>query len=370
METVEQIQEIIVNRENPTYTIQTRSLDGKKYLVVPVVMMKEGVHVGSRGAVYHQIHELGKFPSAWNGIPVTINHPKDNEGFVSAKSPDIPHVGKVFHTFTDGDKLKAQAWVDEQKILAQSPTALAYIRQGKPLEVSVGVFTDEELITGEWNGENYVAVAKNYRPDHLALLPEDTGACSWNDGCGIRVNVEVHQEETTENQINTNSQEQEVQKMEAKTPCCLAKIEQLMNNKSTRFTEADKEWLLSQDEAVLDKLFPVEQAVVQVNEAQVIQTYKNTLRTADDFIAIMPQEMQESMRTGLTLNKQHRDGLVNTILSGTKDVWTKEDLNEMNVNMLERIAKSIPTSVDYSGQTAGAGIQTNSNEVEILLPNV
>lgn len=31
-------------------------------------------------------------------------------------------------------------------------------------------------------------IARNLNPDHLALLPGGTGACSWEDGCGVRAN--------------------------------------------------------------------------------------------------------------------------------------------------------------------------------------
>jgi len=45
-----------------------------------------------------------------------------------------------------------------------------------------------EEVEGDWNEEHYIAIAHNHRPDHLALLPGGRGACSVEDGCGIRVN--------------------------------------------------------------------------------------------------------------------------------------------------------------------------------------
>lgn len=178
-------------QSNTGYTIRTEMLDGRKHLVVPVVMMTEGVHAGSGGPILHLAQELGRIPDSWNGIPITISHPQTPEdGFISANSPQQIQrsVGRVFNTHLEENKLKAEAWIDEEKIAAFSSKALAYIRTGKPLDVSVGIFTDNEMEEGEWNGEQYIAVASNYRPDHLALLPDEQGACSWNDGCGIRTN--------------------------------------------------------------------------------------------------------------------------------------------------------------------------------------
>ena len=45
------------------------------------------------------------------------------------------------------------------------------------------------IITVNWNGKKYSAIAHNFAPDHLALLPDGGGACSWVDGAGMpRIN--------------------------------------------------------------------------------------------------------------------------------------------------------------------------------------
>ena len=173
------------------YTIRTETHQGKKHLVVPVIMMVEGVHAGSHGPLLHLAEDLGRFPEAWNGIPIAIDHPADGEQFISANSPNVidrQTVGRVYNTQMAEGKLKAEAWIEEEKISRLSPAALGYIRQGHPLDVSVGVFTEDEMSSGVWNNESYDGIARNHRPDHLALLPGGQGACSWEDGCGIRAN--------------------------------------------------------------------------------------------------------------------------------------------------------------------------------------
>ena len=197
---MENIKSIQANK----YKIKMKDYDGKKHMVVPVVMMVEGVHSGSKGAIYHSEEELSKNPHLWNGIPVTINHPKDDSGFISANSPNVSNVGKIFNTNYDG-KLKSEAWIDIEKIKEQSMEAYNYIKAQKSLDVSVGVFSDDIKEKGEWNGEEYEAKATNYKPDHLALLPGESGACSWNDGCGIRVNQRMEKEISNFLQINKKS---------------------------------------------------------------------------------------------------------------------------------------------------------------------
>lgn len=173
-----------------SYSIRTEMFEGKTYLVVPVVMMVEGVHNGSHGPILHTEQELSKFAEAWNNRPVYIDHPSENGMGISGNTPNILEnaVGKVFNAVFKDGKLKGEAWLDEQKLMAISPDALQYIRHGRPMDVSIGVFSDNELSSGQWRGVHYQSIAHNYRPDHLALLPGGEGACSWNDGCGIRLN--------------------------------------------------------------------------------------------------------------------------------------------------------------------------------------
>ena len=177
----------------PAYTIRYENHQGRRHLVIPVVMMAEGVHCGSHGPVYHTSDELGRHPSAWNGIPVLVNHPARNGENVSANDPTIVEsevLGRVYNAhFDDSDnRLKGEVWLDEAVLQFRQPELLAHLIAGRPMDVSIGAFTDDEPTEGAWNGETYTAISHNYRPDHLALLPHARGACSWADGCGLRAN--------------------------------------------------------------------------------------------------------------------------------------------------------------------------------------
>lgn len=160
-------------------------------IIVPVVLMTEGVHIGSHGSILHKISELGKIPTAWNGIPITINHPKKDGKYVSANMPDIISsliVGRIYNTKVDDNKLISEAWIERSKLIDLSPDILIDIETGNEIEVSIGAFPEYKNISGNWNGEEYDSIAVNYRPDHLAILPDMKGACSTEDGAGINVN--------------------------------------------------------------------------------------------------------------------------------------------------------------------------------------
>jgi hypothetical protein len=105
-----------------------------------------------------------------------------------------------------GSKLVAEAWLDISKLESISPESYAAIIAKEIMEVSVGVFNDELEEEGEWNGESYTAIASNHRPDHLALLPTQVGACSTEDGCGIRANSKSKTEGEENDMLNVNKE--------------------------------------------------------------------------------------------------------------------------------------------------------------------
>ena len=198
-----------INKALTDYTIREETLKNVTHIVVPVVMMLEGVHNGSAGAVFHSAENLSHIVPSWNGIPVTIKHPTDAQGgYISANEPQVDNiVGKIFNSKWEDDKLKAEAWIEKDLLTALSPLAAAAIYSSMELQVSMGAYSDDIAEAGEWNGEAYDSIATNYRPDHLALLPGEEGACNWEDGCGIRANKE--------NQNKTKTKEKIMAKKEA-----------------------------------------------------------------------------------------------------------------------------------------------------------
>ena len=173
------------------YTVSETVHQEKKHLIVPVIMIVEGVLNGSHGPLYHPVEEFGKFPESWNGIPVVINHPESDGHAISANSPEVVDnlaVGRVYNCQVVSNKLTGEVWLEEEKLGKVSADTLSAVNSKKPIEISVGVFTEDEATPGVYDGIQYTAIARNHRPDHLALLPGAVGACSLEDGCGIRAN--------------------------------------------------------------------------------------------------------------------------------------------------------------------------------------
>lgn len=168
--------------------IQTRVLDGQEYWVAPTVMMAEGVWNGSQGALFYPEQELKKPIQAWNQKPVTISHPADASGnFISAANPGIIEkrtVGFLLNTRYD-KKQRTESWINKKKADVVEPRVAQAICDSKVMEVSTGLFFDTDGKPGVWNSKQYVGTAIDHRPDHLALLPDEIGACSIADGAGL-----------------------------------------------------------------------------------------------------------------------------------------------------------------------------------------
>ncbi len=170
------------------------TLHGRTYLVMPVVAIVQGVLHGanSEAPEFAPASEFGKNINGWNGRPVVMNHPQDDEGnYVAANSPEVLNswaMGWIFNAHVEDNKLKVEAWVDVarcEEMEGDFLETLERIKNDELVEVSVGVFINPVSKTGTYAGKKYSSVWSNVVPDHLAFLSNgSTGACSVKDGCG------------------------------------------------------------------------------------------------------------------------------------------------------------------------------------------
>lgn len=180
-------------------TLHRRWHEGRPYWAVPVVMAVPGVLSGSEGPLHYAAEEWGRSAGQWDGVPVTIDHPREGGVPISARSPIILArwgVGFLREPLFDG-KLRAVAWLDEERLrwadslLLENERMIPRLERGEPIEVSTGLLADQEAAPSGsvYEGSPYSHVAKNILPDHLALLPAGKGACNIQRGCGLLANT-------------------------------------------------------------------------------------------------------------------------------------------------------------------------------------
>ena len=138
-------------------------------------------------------------------------------------------------------------------------------------------------------------------------------------------------------------------------PKCLEKINALIANTASKFEEADREWLLTQEESVLDKLAPVVKEVEKVVEKTV---EVNKLSPAD----------QADLAWARQQRAERRAARVQSIQANTsKDTWSDEILNNMTDDMLERVYNSVKKE-EAPVVYLGSNINTNAGSEEALYP--
>jgi len=178
---------------------QPRRQGNIDYRIYPCVLLVEGVHHGAGSEpVYYSSAVINASTMAWNNMPVTIGHPVNQVGeYILCNSDGAIRaqweIGTVRNVRFEGGKLKADLWLNVARANSFNPQLLTFLDNGGQLDVSTGLLALQDNVAGSWNNEEYAAKVLEIIPDHLALLPNQKGACSWDDGCGVRVNKGVEQ---------------------------------------------------------------------------------------------------------------------------------------------------------------------------------
>lgn len=175
--------------------VRRETLHGKEYIVAPLTMIVPGVLNGSRGPLYYPAEEVAASAEAWDHMPIVVDHPVRNGMPVRARDPQVLEqqgIGYVFRSrIGNGGKLQAEGWFEIDKANKVDKRIVSRLLSGNPVPLSTGLITDNVPMSGfhQESGRNYTHVARNYKPDHLAVFVDKVGACSLDDGCGVLLNT-------------------------------------------------------------------------------------------------------------------------------------------------------------------------------------
>lgn len=188
---------------NVSGPFRVRNIKGVSHTVLDMVMLREGVHTGNLGPLLYTDEQMARTADAWNMMPLVKNHPVDTAGNpISARQPEVldtASFGNVLnskHKATHGDvpgSLSCEAWVNMAELARVDESMANRIANNETIEISTGLTLDIVEEAGEWHGVPYVGRVVNFRPDHVAFLPNDKGACSVAKGCGVGTQVLVNQ---------------------------------------------------------------------------------------------------------------------------------------------------------------------------------
>lgn len=167
-------------------------VNGRQFAVAPITILRSRVLPGSRGALFYPADENKRVEEQWNGKPlVSTTHPRSNGQNISANTPEIfqnQEIGRFYKSKVDQQGTNTgEGWFDVELTKKHDSRIYNALLNKQKIEVSTGLYTDNEEApqNSSFDGTSYTHIARNYRPDHIAILVDEKGACSIKDGCGV-----------------------------------------------------------------------------------------------------------------------------------------------------------------------------------------
>lgn len=317
----------------------------KDYLVVPMVMLTEGVHEGSEGPYLYQASEMAKRVELWNKKPVVVYHPEEP----SACTPEVLNtrwIGDIMNAAWDGknNRITAEAWLDEARVKKVDNRILDAIQNEEVLELSTGLFAESDETPGTWNDEEYDGTLFNYGPDHLAVLPDQIGACSIEDGAGFYRNANGDKVGISKwwtqyfNELSQNTVRGQLEKLIA-VKGEYRWVEDVYDDYFVYSTDNSlyKQTYEIDNDTV--KLVGVPEPVVRVFDYQPVKN--SGTKTSDKLpakkAASIKQTMNKKCKEINTMNKQE---MINALIANTATQWGEGDremLEAMDEDMLKKL---------------------------------
>jgi hypothetical protein len=378
--------------------IQRKKLNGRDHIVAPLTMIVPGVLAGSEGPLFYPKEEVTRNVAAWNHMPIVVYHPTANGRAVSARDSEVLNksaVGVVLNARFEDGKLKADGWFDVAAMERIDVRVMNALTAGTPMELSTGLYVrDRDDTPGDFNGIAYNAVARDYEPDHLAVLPDQSGACSLKDGCGVLINENKREEPNM-------AKEKLIASLIANCDCWSEDDKEVLN--------AMSEEKLTQLNSHVDDVRGMKQFVSNVstgfdndrikikvnNEGQFSYLIKDDVKpddpkpvenkeskpdpkpqTTEEWFASAPPEVQSVVRNAMAMEKEQKENLVKLITANERNKFSSEFLMTKEVPELQGIAALLPEdkpptnpTVNYFGAaTPAQPTVNNDDEDEDVLP--
>ena len=174
--------------------------NGREHWVVPSYTLPANVVMN--GGLY-PASEIDQHYSGLEGTLAPLGHPQVNGQFVSAFSPEGLNVGYVGawnkNVKKSGNRVYVEKWIDTEvakrtddgKRLLERLEALEKGEDVPPIHTSVAVFLEELEANDEQKAQGASWVAKIHAMDHDAILLDEVGAATPEQGVGMMVNADL-----------------------------------------------------------------------------------------------------------------------------------------------------------------------------------
>lgn len=190
---------------NSASNIATETINGKPHIVVRGVTPIVDDIVMNRKL--YPAAEIEKSYKSLERNPMPFGHPKVNGKHISARDVQAVndyHVGAWLQNVNrDGGKVSGDMYVDRRyaegsdngKRLIERLDDMAAGKNVEPVHISTGLLHKEITANGESKGKRYEKIVTNMDFDHVAVLLDQPGAGTPEEGVGIFVNAEGDEQE-------------------------------------------------------------------------------------------------------------------------------------------------------------------------------
>ena len=169
-------------------SIRREQHNGREHIVIPSFTLPDEVIMN--GGLYPH-DEIEKSYASLEGTLAPLGHPQVDGDYVSARQPEAInsyHIGAWNRNVKRvGNRISVEKWLDVEyaKNTKGGLEVLAAIDKGEPIHTSTGILLEREMTP---NADGYGWIARNMTFDHDAILVNETGAATPEDGVGMMVN--------------------------------------------------------------------------------------------------------------------------------------------------------------------------------------
>lgn len=350
---------------------------GQSYRVFPATLVQEQVLHNNLGKTFLPAEEIEASVDAWNKIPVVLRHPSRRGMPVSARDPDVLEqrgVGEVFRARFEDGALKGEVWISEQRLrdLDEAADVVNRVERGEPGELSTGFATAVENEGGVHNGESFDKTLRNIGPDHLALLVEEKGACSVEDGCGLGVNhqgpCECEEDDVDEQKVAES---------------IWGRLRAFLTSHNSEEIAMDRERVIA---TLVDAGCPLsEERLAELEDAELeaLQAFhadeggepEPTTEDGEAADALLEEieslraelaEVRESAKPAIEERERERADLVRRLADNERVAFDEEELEGMTVTQLQKVARTAQVR-SYAGR-GGPSEPTDTAELQFIPP--
>jgi hypothetical protein len=180
-----------------TRAVRKEKRAGRDVVIVPAATLPDNIVMNG---IRYPADEIAKSYKGLNRTPAPLGHPKVNGKYVSARDPEGLAIGWIGAWNENATRKDGRVFLDkviDVQIANQSEggkAVLAAIDKGEPIHTSTGCLVNLENAKDDPEAKH---IARNIEFDHDAILLDEPGAATPDQGVGMLVNAKGENEEIT-----------------------------------------------------------------------------------------------------------------------------------------------------------------------------